>query len=232
MRATRARRWAAGVLVAAAALLFGESCAAEVDEQPGPPDGSSDIEMSPISGPPEQPRRHFRLRAPARLAPPEASDYYEIVREALRRGYARSNIPAAPHYQDWAVYNRAPYLSLTHGNHYVNNYANEAASAYGAYEDAGELPVGSVIAKDSFAVTETGGILLGPLFIMEKMPAGFNYVSGDWRYTLVQPDGTVLGRTRGEGSERVQYCVGCHLAVEHQDHLYFVPRDYRVSPDD
>jgi len=65
------------------------------------------------------------------------------------------------------------------------------ASQIARFEAAGRLPVGSVIAKDSFSVTETGGILLGPLFVMEKMPAGFNPASGDWRYTLIQPDGRI-----------------------------------------
>lgn len=69
-----------------------------------------------------------------------------------------------------------PYLSATHGNHYIDKYANQTGRAYGGGK---RLPVGSVIAKDSFSVTETGGILLGPLFVMEKMPAGFSYVSGD-----------------------------------------------------
>ena len=86
-----------------------------------------------------------------------------------------------------------------------------------------------MIAKDSFAVTETGGILLGPLAVMEKMPPGFNYASGDWKYSLIQPDGTILGETNGVNSHRVEYCIGCHLAAEKQDHLYFVPGKYRIS---
>ena len=41
----------------------------------------------------------------------------------------------------------------------------------------------ATIAKGVFAVDQSGAFMPGPLFIMEKMPAGFNYVSGDWRYT-------------------------------------------------
>lgn len=76
-------------------------------------------------------------------------------------------------------------------------------------------------------MTGTGGILLGPLFLMAKMPQGFNYLSGNWKFTLVQPDGSVLGETNGPGSARVEYCIACHLAVEHQDYLYFIPPAYR-----
>lgn len=229
MRATGTAGRRASVTATAAAAVFLAGGAVSGDEH-GSDDVQADIEMSPISGPPEEPRRHFRLRSPAELPPNEVAKYYDIVRGALSKGYSRSGLSAARDYQHWRKYNHAPYLSSAHGNHYLSNYANPTAAAYGSYEEAGELPVGSVIAKDSFAVTETGGILLGPLFIMEKMPTGFNYVSGNWRYTLVQPDGTVLGRTKGEGAERVEYCISCHLAVEHQDHLYFVPEPYRIAP--
>ncbi len=189
--------------------------------------GEADVEMSSISGPVEEPRRHFRLRNPAQLSDSETSTIYAIAKASLALGYARSGVGAAQEYPRWRRYNTVPYLSATHGNHYINNYANDVARGYGRFEAAGKLPVGSIIAKDSFSVTETGGILLGPLFLMEKMPEGFSYASGDWKYTMIQPDGTLMGETNGRGSERVQYCIGCHLAVEHQDHLYFVPEQVR-----
>jgi hypothetical protein len=190
---------------------------------------SGDVEMSEISGDRGVPRRHFRLRDPAGLTPGEAERVYRIALNALAAGYAESGDPSARSYPDWRRYNSAPYLSATHGNHYVNNYANETARAYGSGR---RLPVGSIVAKDSFSVTESGGILLGPLFLMEKMPEGFNHVSGDWKYSMIQPDGTLFGETHGVGSQRVQYCIGCHLAVEGRDHLYFVPAEYRAKNTD
>jgi len=190
---------------------------------------SGDVEMSEISGDRDAPRRHFRLREPADLAPGEAQHIYEIALKSLAAGYARSGEPSAAAYSGWRRFNSVPYLSSTHGNHYINNYANDTARAYGSGR---RLPVGSVIAKDSFSVTETGGILLGPLFLMEKMPKGFSYGSGDWKYSLIQPDGTLFGETNGRGSQRVQYCISCHLAVEAQDHLYFVPPKFRVKKTD
>jgi len=189
----------------------------------------ADVEMSRISGPLESPRRHFRLRHPAELLPAEAERIYRIALRALRVGYAASGHPAGSGYLGWRRHNTAPYLSATHGNHYVNNYANPVASAYGRFEEAGRLPVGSVLAKDSFSLTDTGGILLGSLFVMEKMPPGFHYVTGGWRYTQILPDGTVLGQTKGPGAARVEYCIMCHLARERFDHLYFVPEGHRRS---
>lgn len=188
----------------------------------------SDVRMSRISGDPAKPRRHFRLREPAVLDPVRASELYTLVEEVLQRGYTRSGNAVAKSYRDWRRYNRAPYLSTTHGNHYLSNYANPVAEAYGRFENAGTLPQGSILAKDSFSVTIAGSIVLGPLFIMEKMAPGFNPSSGDWKYALVMPDGTFRGQTGGPNGEQVQYCIGCHLNVEQQDHLFFVPPKYRI----
>jgi hypothetical protein len=191
------------------------------------PGAETEVDMSGISGDPDTPRRHFRLRHPARLAGERAEDTYGLVAGALAAGYARSGLTEAREYRSWRRFNTVPYLSATHGNHYVSHYANRKAWAYARYEEAGTFPQGAIVAKDSFSVTETGGILLGPLFLMEKMPRGFNPVSGDWRYTMVLPDGSIAGRTRGKDAQRVDYCVACHLAREDFDHLYFVPPELR-----
>ncbi len=192
----------------------------------------AEVEMSPISGDVDHPRRHFRIRDPADLDPSEAEQIYEIARSALVVGYARSGTPVAKAYATWTRYNTAPYLSATHGNHYLNNYANAAAAAYGRYEQAGEMPVGAIIAKDSFSYTESGAIVLGPLFVMEKMPPGFSDLADDWKYSLVQPNGGVFGETRGPHAERVNYCIDCHLAAEAHDHLFFIPEPFRVRKGD
>jgi Cytochrome P460 len=173
------------------------------------------------------PRRHFRLPNPAELSNEEAKAIYGNIQEKMARNYASSGVKPARKYQKWQRYNTMPFRSATHGRRFVNHYANPIASAYGKYENAGKLPVGSIIAKDSLAVTDDNKILPGPLFLMEKMPAGFNYVSGDWRYTMVMPDGSMFGTTNGVGSDNVKFCIACHLAVEAQDHLYFPPKQYR-----
>lgn len=185
-------------------------------------------ELSPISGDPEEPRRHFRLRHPAELEPDDGERVYRQISAALADGYARSGHPVGVEYAGWKRYNTAPYLSATHGNKYLSNYVNPTGAAYGRYEDSGPMPVGTVIAKDSFSMTQSREILLGPLFVMEKMEEGFNPISGDWKYIQIQPDGTLLGETNGTGSGSVRYCIGCHSAVAQQDHLFYIPRPYRV----
>ncbi len=145
----------------------------------------------------------------------------------MARGYAISGDSTANSYRRWKKYNIAPYLSATHGRRYINNYANAAAGAYGKFEQAGALPKGSILAKDCFMVTDDGSVAAGPLFIMEKMAPGFNYVSGDWRYTMIMPDGSIFGVTKGLNSERVGFCIGCHLARARYDHLFFVRKAFR-----
>ena len=176
---------------------------------------------------PAGPRRHFRAKNPASLSDEEAERIYGELKAALEKSYRRSGDPSAIAYQGWTRYNTEPYRSASHGNRFINNFANDTAKAYGRYEDAGLLPVGSVIAKDSFTVSDDGTITSGPLFLMEKMEPGFNYVSGNWRYIMVEGDGTLFGITKGPGSKKVEFCIGCHLAVEEQDHLHFIPAEYR-----
>ena len=143
----------------------------------------------------------------------------------MAAGYALSRHPGATEYQGWARINRVPYRSASHGQRYLNNYVNEKAQSYRRFEGAGALPVGAVIAKDSFTVRRDGSTMPGALYLMEKMPDGFNHASGNWRYTMIMPDGSVFGTTGGVGARQVRFCVSCHLAVEHQDHLFFVPKD-------
>ena len=131
-------------------------------------------------------------------------------------------------YQDWERFSTRPYVSDTHGGRYVQNYANTTAKNYGKYEDVGKLPAGSVLAKDSFAV-RAGKVSAGPLFVMEKMASGFNAASGNWRYTLVMPDGKVFGATNGKGAKNVEFCYGCHATQEETDSLFFPYEDYRVT---
>jgi len=200
---------------------------ADTDRSVLPPDPAEGL---PIVGDPEEPRGHFRVVDPPELGAAEARAAYADLKDRMAAAYAVSGEPAARRYQEWRRYNDRPYLSSTHGNRYVNNYANAAAAGYGRWEDIGALPEGAVVAKDSFTVTRGGLVTPGALFVMEKMASGFNPVSGDWRYTMILPDGTLFGTTHGRGSRRVQYCISCHLAAEDTDHLHLVPEEYRAAP--
>ena len=175
------------------------------------------------------PSRHFRVERPADLADADALTIYDRILGDMIAFYRRSGNLYAEVYRTWRRYNVTPYLSATHGRRYVNNYANSRAKAYGKTEKAGTFPEGSVLAKDSFEVTDRGDVLTGPLFLMEKMKAGFNPESRDWRYMMIMPDGSLFGTTNGEHSERVEFCAECHRAAgDDRDHLFFVPGKHRV----
>ena len=191
---------------------------------------SSDIEISNISGSPDAPRRHSRIKDTIELDDNGAKKIYAIVRAALAASVGASSLNTHEDYQSLRQFNSAPYRSVSHGNHYLNNYANDLGSVYGEYEDAGVLPQGAVLYKDSFSVAANNEIILGPLFIMEKMQPGFNPVGGDWKYIQINPTGEVLGETNGPGSDRVEYCIACHLTREQYDHLFFMPEKSRVTP--
>ncbi|MBZ0216026.1 MAG: cytochrome P460 family protein, partial [Fimbriimonadaceae bacterium] len=176
---------------------------------------------------PNAPRRHFRITNPNRLSNEEAEQLYADLRAEMAQAYGLADLAEIADYQSWTRYNTAPYRSAAHGNRYVNNYANNIARAYGNFERAGDLPAGAIVAKDNLTVTADGTVSPGALLVMEKMPAGFNFISGDWRYTMVMPDGSIFGTTNGEGSRREKFCITCHLAAEQHDHLFFVPEAYR-----
>jgi len=176
-----------------------------------------------------RPERHFRVERPASLDKQDAMTVYNRILDDMVAGYMVSRDPTARRYRGWRRYNLAPYRSATHGERFVNNYANGIAADYDRLAEVDALPVGSVLAKDSFAVTGHGDVFSGPLFLMQKMPAGFNPPSRDWRYSMVLPDGTFFGVTNGVNSQRVAFCVPCHAAAgDEMDHLFFVPEDNRV----
>lgn len=166
----------------------------------------------------------------AEITGDEATAVYECLIGEMVAAYAKSGDPTAESYPAWRRYNAVPYQSATHGSRYVNNYANAVAQAeYGKFEDAGPMPAGSLLAKDSFVVSPDGAVGPGPLFLMEKMASGFNEASQDWRYTLILPSGAVVGTTGGAGSESMTFCHECHTAMEDQDSMWFLPEEFRAG---
>ncbi len=149
----------------------------------------------------------------------------------MAAAYAKAGLTDVEDYQSWTNLATVPYQSATHGERYVNNYVNATgAPRYTQYEEVDTMPSGSVIAKDSFVVKQNGATSIGPLFIMEKMPGGFDAGTHDWRYTMTMPNGSVFGTTGGTGSANVQFCAECHAAVaESQDSLYFPPEEFRAA---
>ena len=168
--------------------------------------------------------------ASVELSDAEAAAAYDCVIKDLKAAYGKSGLPAARSYANWRRYSQVAYTSATHGSRFVQNYANDAGRSYGAFEKAGVMPVGAVLAKDSFSVSGAGKIGVGPFFLMEKMNAGFRKASGDWKYSMVMPNGSILGVTNGKNSKAMNFCYECHMAVaEEQDSMMFMPDEYRAK---
>ena len=179
---------------------------------------------------PLRPKRHFKVQRPANLEPSEALSIYDNIASDMAKGYAVSMDPAAMHFRKWRRFNSAPYKSATHGNRYVNNFVNGiGVDAYGPMGGGKEMPVGSVIAKDSFTVTSDTAVFAGALFVMEKMAKGTRPETGNWRYTMIMPDGSYLGDSEGDNADKVSFCHDCHKAKAKNDYLFFIPKKYRIQ---
>ena len=167
----------------------------------------------------------------AEATPAEAKAVYNCLGGDMAAAYAKSGWRSVKGYQSWTNVAATPYQSATHGNRYVNNYADAHGDyRYAKFEDAGKMPLGSTLAKDSFIVRPDGKVAVGPLFVMRKMNAGFNKESGDWRYTMIMPNGKVVGTTMGKGSAAVKFCNECHSSVApDQDYIMLLPEEYRVK---
>ncbi len=177
-----------------------------------------------------QAMRHLRVANPATLSGARAEGIYQAIRETMRRQYGQSSDPVTLSYQGWRRFTTAPYRSSLHGDRFVNNYANHVAARYGFYEKSGTMPPGSIVAKDSFVVTADGSVTTGPLFLMEKKPGGFDPKTGDWLFTMIRPNGTVVGDSWSRNTDSVAFCANCHnRAPPGQDHLFFMPREVRVQ---
>lgn len=176
------------------------------------------------------PKQHLKIERPGHLSEAEARAAYDKIAGPLARAYAAAREPAIGNYRRWRRYNNSPYRSSAHGNRYVNNYANGRAASYVRMETAGIMPPGAVLAKDSFTVTEAGGVFGAPIFVMQKLRPGASPENADWRYLMILPDGSLFGDSRGENADKVGFCHGCHEQMAAQDYLFLVPAEYRTAP--
>jgi len=162
------------------------------------------------------------------LTAAEAKSAYDCILKEMGQAYGKSGLWVAKTYAGWKRYSKVAYQSATHGNRFVQNYANPQGSRYGRFEKAGKMPAGSYLVKDSFTVSKDGKIGAGPLFVMRKMKAGFNAASGDWKYAMVMPNGAFFGETNGKNSKNMKFCIDCHITVaEDQDSMMFLPENVR-----
>ncbi len=146
-------------------------------------------------------------------------------------GYAKSGLGSAENFMNWDNVATAPCPSATHGGRFVNNYVNGVgAASYRKYEEAGPAKgwhcAGEGQLPGQCERTEWCG---PPVSDAEKMEKGFNAATADWNYIIVMPNGAIGGATGGKNAANVQFCHDCHVAVADQDHMFFLPEEFRAK---
>ncbi len=159
------------------------------------------------------------------LTDAQVQGLYDCVKEKLREGYASQGDAITKDYQGWKAAATLPAVTGTHGKRFLMTFANDTAFAeYTKFSDErGPMPVGSVLAKESFNVNKKGEVKHGPLFFMTKVAAGGDAKEfGDWFYAAYSPKGKAM-------KIKQKFCHSCHGAFEDQDSLGYPGEDYRVS---
>jgi hypothetical protein len=152
--------------------------------------------------------------------------------EGLRVQYAEQRLRQCrfarawrPGNRNWTPANTLPANPGFHGGRFLLTWVNAAgATDYLKYADQNvQIPAGTVIAKESFAVTGAGKVQKGPLFIMEKVAAGVSPETDDWYYMMVAPNGAP------QAVPVMTACNECHQGnFGHQGGLGYPAEEVRV----
>jgi hypothetical protein len=127
--------------------------------------------------------------------------------------------PAADPWADWKSFTNVspgPWISKPHAKRFVETYVNEIGLE--AYKTIGApIPVGTIIVKPSWESEDGKPGRDGPLFVMVKMPEGWEPDSGDWFYAFQWADPPAKWADKigtnvdwRSPSEKIEYCVDCH----------------------
>lgn len=150
---------------------------------------------------------------------------YRCLEDKLVEGYGAGGHEVGSVYREWKVTATGAAAPGAHGNRFLLSFANDVAyDQYVKYnEDGGfSMPVGSVIAKESFTLSKKNKPRRGPLLIMTKVAAGEADEFDNWLYSGVQPNGKTM-------KIKQSFCHDCHVAFEDQDSLGYPDTDVRFE---
>lgn len=150
---------------------------------------------------------------------------YDCLKDQMAEGYASQGHEVGSVYRDWKVTATGAAAPGAHGSRFLLTFANDVAyDQYVTYnEDGGfSMPVGSVLAKESFTLSKKNKPRRGPLFIMTKVAAGEADEFDNWVYSAVQPKGKVM-------KIKQSFCHDCHVAFEDQDSMGYPDSDVRFE---
>ncbi len=150
---------------------------------------------------------------------------YACIDDTLAASYAADNHPVGSVYRDWQVTSTGAYVPGVHGNRLLLTFANDVAyDDYVQYrfEEGFTMPTGSVLAKESFSLTNDGAPRVGPLFIMTKVDAGEADEFDNWVYSAVRANGKPMNISQS-------FCHDCHAAYVDQDSMGYPAPDVRFE---
>ena len=170
-------------------------------------------------------------KAGSELSHDEAKAVYDCLAEAMVEGYRQGDkkwIPAefVENYRDWKLASTAPAAPGFHSGRFLLTWVNDAGyDEYVKFDtENAEMPVGTVIAKESFEVGDDGKAKAGPLFIMQKVEEEKTPETAGWYYMMVAPDGAP------QAVPVMTACNECHAGFgEGQDYLGYPVEEVRAS---
>ena len=170
-------------------------------------------------------------KAGSELTYEDAKTVYDCIEADLHAGYAAGDkkwIPSefVTDYRNWTPASTLPANPGFHGGRFLLTWVTEpGAQEYNKYKDADvNIPAGTVIAKESFAVNDEGKVQMGPLFIMQKVEAGKSPETMDWYYMMVAPNGAP------QAVPVMTACNECHIGnFGHQGGLGYPVEEARVK---
>lgn len=125
----------------------------------------------------------------------EANVVYNCIADALHAGYKTGekrwvNADHVASYRGWVQASTVPANPGWHTERFLMTWVNQTGAAeYLKYAENPNIPAGTVLAKESFSVDAAGKVVKGPLFLMEKAPAGSSPKTDDWYYSMVSANG-------------------------------------------
>ena len=150
---------------------------------------------------------------------------YDCLKARMAEGYAKEGDAVGTAYRGWTVTSTRPAVAGPHGGRLLQTFANDVAAAqYLAFAEEGvEMPVGSVLAKESVSLSKKKMTARpGPLFIMTKVGSDAAPDTAGWLYAGVQPNGKPM-------KIKQSFCHDCHVGWEAQDHLAYPLEEVRVG---
>lgn len=147
--------------------------------------------------------------------------FYDCMSDRMIEGYTKEGDEFAGVYRDWQPTATRAAVAGPHGERFLNTFVNDVAAAqYLKFENGDfEMPVGSILAKESIAVRKGEG-RVGPLFYMTKVDDAAEF--DNWFYAGVQPNGKPLKISQS-------FCHDCHGAFEDSDSMGYPLEEVRIS---